>query len=151
MNLTELIRREPSPETVALWLEKVPYAAYLGMRAEFNGDILRFVLPPQDHLIGNFVLPAIHGGVVAAFMEQSAAFHLVARMDKPVIPKTVNFSTDYLRAVRKCDTFADCTVSRQGRYIANVSVIAWQESPDTPNATGRAHTMVPNLEDDGEE
>jgi acyl-coenzyme A thioesterase PaaI-like protein len=79
-------------------------------------------------------------------MEQAAAFHLVAKMDEPVLPKVINFSLDYLRPTRLRDTYAQCILTRQGRFIANVSVTAWQEHSDKPNAIARAHFLIPNTD-----
>ena len=146
MSLAELIKRAPDAATLALWLEKIPYAVYLGIRAEVkDGDIL-FILPGDQKLVGNPTLPAIHGGVVGAFMEQAAAFHLVARMTEPVLPKIINFSLDYLRPARLRDTYANCTLTRQGRQIANISVNAWQDSRAMPVAIARAHFLLPDTE-----
>ena len=144
MTLADVIQHEPSAETLQLWLKKVPYAAFLGIRAELrdNNEIL-FILPEDKKLIGNPSLPALHGGVVGAFMEQAAAFHLIARMEKPVLPRIINFSLDYLRPARLRDTYAQCNLTRQGRFIANVSIKAWQEQSDEPNAIARAHFLIP--------
>ena len=146
MSLSELLSSDPNAATLASWLKKIPYAKYLDIRAEVDGNKILFILPADDKLIGNPTLPAIHGGVVGAFMEQAAAFHLVARMDNPVLPRIINFSLDYLRPARLRDTFAQCTVTRQGRQIANVSICAWQEQADRPNATARAHFLLPELD-----
>jgi acyl-coenzyme A thioesterase PaaI-like protein len=143
MNLGELIQQEPNADTLRLWLQKVPYASYLGIKAEVHGNEILFVLPADEKLIGNPTLPAIHGGVVGAFMEQAAAFHLVAKMDDPRLPKIIDFSLDYLRPARLRDTYAQCTLTRQGRFIANVSIAAWQEQSDRPNAMARAHFLIP--------
>ena len=148
MSLAELILQEPNAETLRLWLKKVPYAVYLGIRAEVHGNEILFILPPDDKLIGNPVLPAVHGGVVGAFMEQAAAFHLLAKMENPVIPKVINFSLDYLRPTRLRETYAQCTLTRQGRYIANVSISAWQEQSDQPCAIARAHFLIPGVENE---
>jgi len=142
MSLVELIGRDPDAATLKLWLAKIPYAVYLGMEAELRDTNILFRLPPDEKLIGNASLPAIHGGVVGAFMELAGAIHLVAHMEKPVLPKIINFSLDYLRASRLQDTWARCEVIRQGRQIANVTVTAWQEDPTNPNATARAHFMI---------
>lgn len=150
MSLADDILREPNNETLQLWLKKIPYASFLGIRAEVSdGDIL-FTLPEDDKLVGNPSLPAIHGGVVGGFMEQAAAIHLIAKMDKPVVPKIINFSLDYLRASRKQETYALCTLTRQGRLVANVSITAWQEDREAPNATARAHFLIPETEKTGE-
>jgi len=86
MTLSDIIHHEPNANTLQRWLKKVPYAAYLGVKAEVNNDEILFILPKDRKLIGNPTLPAIHGGVVGAFMEQAAAFHLIAKMDNPVLP-----------------------------------------------------------------
>lgn len=146
MTLADVIQQEPNAENLQLWIKKVPYAAFLGIKAELREDKLLFVLPENEKLTGNPSLPAIHGGVVGAFMEQAAAFHLIAKMDKPVLPKIIDFSLDYLRPARIKDTYAQCLLTRQGRYIANISITAWQEQIEQPNAIARAHFLLPEPE-----
>ena len=146
MSLAELIKRAPDANTLALWLEKIPYAVFLGISAEVKDTDILFILPGDSKLVGNPTLPAIHGGVVGAFMEQAAALHLVARMMKPVLPKIINFSLDYLRPARLRDTYANCSLTRQGRQIANVSINAWQENSSMPVAIARAHFLLPESE-----
>lgn len=142
MSLTEVITREPSDETLQLWLKKVPYASFLGIRAELREDDILFRLPEDEKLIGNPSLPALHGGVVGAFMEQAASFHLIAKMQQPVLPKIIDFSLDYLRPARYRETLASCVLTRQGRFIANVAISAWQENEQQPIALARAHFLV---------
>lgn len=142
MTLADVIQQEPNAETLQIWLQKVPYAAFLGIKAEVKDNDILFILPGNDKLIGNPSLPALHGGVVGAFMEQAAAFHLIAKMNEPVLPKIIDFSLDYLRAARNRDTYAQCTLTRQGRFIANVSITAWQDDRDKPNAMARAHFLI---------
>lgn len=144
MTLSELLQHEPNADTLALWLQKVPFAAYLGIQAQVENNDILFILPANRKLIGNPTLPAIHGGVIGAFMEQAAGFHLLAKMDNPVLPKIINFSLDYLRPARPQDSFARCTLIRQGRQIANVSITAWQKHIDTPVAIARGHFLVPD-------
>ena len=143
MTLADVIDREPNAETLQLWLQKVPYAQFLGIGAQVSGEQIVFILPEDEKLIGNPSLPSLHGGVVGAFMEQAGAFHLIAKMDKPVLPKIIDFSLDYLRPARLRPTYADCELTRQGRFIANVSIRSWQESPDKPTALARAHFLIP--------
>lgn len=143
MTLGDLLQHEPSAETLQLWLKKIPYAVFLGIRAEVvDGEIL-FILPKNRKLIGNPLLPALHGGVIGAFMEQAGAFHLIAKMKQPMLPRIINFSLDYLRPARLRETYAQCTLTRQGRLIANVIVSAWQEQLEQPNAIARAHFLLP--------
>lgn len=144
MSLADVLDRNPDAETLALWLEKVPYAGFLGISAQVSGERILFVLPPSEKLIGNPSPPALHGGVVGAFMEQAGAFHLIAKMDKPVLPRIIDFSLDYLRPARLQETFAECTLIRQGRFIANVSICAWQDNSEKPIALARAHFLIPD-------
>ena len=44
----------------------VPYIRWLGIQFDRRGDELTAVLPFDEKLIGNPLLPAIHGGVTAA-------------------------------------------------------------------------------------
>ena len=73
MTLADIIQQAPSSETLQLWLRKVPYAAFLGIRAELREGEILFILPEDKRLVGNASLPALHGGVVGAFMEQAGA------------------------------------------------------------------------------
>ncbi len=45
ISLSELLQRKPDADTLTLWLEKIPYAVYLGIRAEIGGNDILFVLP----------------------------------------------------------------------------------------------------------
>jgi acyl-coenzyme A thioesterase PaaI-like protein len=143
VTLIDVIQQKPNVETLQLWLDKVPYAVFLGIKAELRDSEILFILPEDKKLTGNPSLPAIHGGVVGAFMEQAAAFHLISKMENPALPKIINFSLDYLRPARLRDTYAQCTLTRQGRYIANLSITSWQERFDQPNAIARAHFLLP--------
>ncbi len=120
-------------------IEAVPYASLLGMQVEQHGEEVLFTLPIGKDLIGNPVLPAIHGGVIAGFMEHAAVIHLMIFMKSAVFPKIIDFSIDYLRAGLNRDTYATCQVWRQGRRVGNVAITAWQTRSNEPIATARAH------------
>ncbi|MDH1010838.1 PaaI family thioesterase [Pseudomonas nicosulfuronedens] len=123
-------------------LEMIPYARLLGIRCLRLGDDAIFHLPANPDNIGNPTLPALHGGVIAGFMEQSALLHLLMFMGIPHMPKIIDFSIDYLRAGHFRDTYAQCQVWRQGRRVANVAITAWQTTRTEPIATARAHFKV---------
>lgn len=123
-------------------VERVPYAGFLGIRIESRGEELTFVLPKADSNVGNPTLPALHGGAVAGFMEQSALIFLLLAMGEPKLPKTIDFTIDYLRAGLFRDTFAECRVTRLGRRVGNVQIEAWQARRDEPIAIARAHFLL---------
>ena len=123
-------------------VELIPYARMLGIKCSRQGDEAVFHLPARKDNIGNPLLPALHGGVIAGFMEHSAMLHLLMFMDMPHIPKIIDFSIDYLRSGQFRDTYAQCQVCRQGRKVANVAITAWQTTRDEPIATARAHFKI---------
>jgi len=128
---------------VALLLALIPYAQLIGVECTRQGDEWLFCLPANKDNIGNPLLPAIHGGVIAGFMELCAAVHLLVATRVTGVPKIIDFSLDYLRAGQFRDTYAKCQVWRQGRRVANVAITAWQVSEAEPIATARAHFKIP--------
>ena len=57
-------------------VEGVPYIQFLGIRFDRRGDELTGVMPFDEKLIGNPILPALHGGATAAFLETTAVITL---------------------------------------------------------------------------
>lgn len=126
-------------------LQLIPYAGLIGIECSRDGDDLLFRLPASPENIGNPLLPAIHGGVIAGFMELSAALYLLIFSESATIPGIIDFSIDYLRAGLYRDTFARCQLWRQGRRVTNVAITAWQADPAEPIATARAHFKIKEL------
>jgi uncharacterized protein (TIGR00369 family) len=124
-------------------LALVPYAVFLGLRMDLR-DLAAPVLhlPFKPSLIGNAALPAIHGGVVASFMESAALMHLLLMLDERRVPKSIDFSIDYLRSAQAEDSFAACAVERLGRRVAQVQIRCWQSDAARPVALGRAHFLL---------
>jgi uncharacterized protein (TIGR00369 family) len=120
----------------------IPYGRFLGIDVELKGDELTLVLPFQDKLIGNAMLPALHGGAVSAFMEIAAVAQIAVVSRSRRMPKTIDIGIDYLRSGRPVATFARAHVAKLGRRIASVRVEAWQHERDEPIATLRGHFLV---------
>ena len=142
----------------------VPYLQWLGVRFDRRGDELTAVLPFDPKLIGNPMLPAIHGGVTAAFLEVTAIIELswssmwedleTGRIapdvaipgSLPRLPKTVDFTVDYLRSGLPRDAYARARVVRSGRRYASVQVEAWQDNRARPFAQATGHFVMPQGE-----
>lgn len=139
----EQLRQACARGDYTLLLASIPYAQLIGVECSGQGDELLFRLPANKDNIGNPLLPAIHGGVIAGFMELSAAVYLLITTGAPGVPKIIDFSLDYLRAGQFRDTYAKCQVWRQGRRVANVAITAWQDAEAEPIATARAHFKIP--------
>ena len=139
---------KPASDRLQQIVGSIPYAAFLGIRMELAGDEMTAILPYSDHLIGNPAVPALHGGVLGAFMEITALAQLAiihkAGMDGPPPrqPRPIGVTVEYLRSGRPIDTFARAQVKRLGRRIANVYVEAWQETRASPIAALHARFLL---------
>lgn len=122
--------------------EHIPYARLIGISCIPIGDNFIFKLPQKQDNLGNPTLPAIHGGVIGGFMETAGILHVMMNTGIEKVPKVVDFSIDYLRPGRDCDSFVRCEVIRQGRKIANALITAWQTRENEPIAIARAHFLL---------
>ena len=129
----------PDPDAL---LRAMPFAHFLGVRLDLAGDELTARLPFADPLIGNPMIPALHGGVIGAFMEITAMAQLALseKFDPP--PKPINVNIQYLRSGRPMETCARAVLNRVGRTVANVEVAAWQDHRHHPIATLQAHFLI---------
>jgi len=129
-----------APERAAALLDAWPYARFLGIRLE-PGDAGQpiAVLPFDPRLIGNPILPALHGGVVASFLELAALARLDAEGERA---RTIDITVDYLRPARPVTTYAEARILKLGRRAANLTVEAWQDDRATPVAALRGHFMI---------
>jgi acyl-coenzyme A thioesterase PaaI-like protein len=123
-------------------LQRIPYARFLGVRMELHGDEMTGILPYSERLIGNPSLPALHGGVIGAFMEMTALLQLSIIETLSRQPRPVDVSIDYLRSGRPLDTYARALIKKVGRRIANVQVEAWQEERAAPIASLHGHFLL---------
>lgn len=136
----------------------VPYAAYLGVQLRVHPAAdtgssevqAHFLLPFRDDLVGNPSPPAFHGGVIAGFMENAALLHiLLLTGEQQRIPKSIDFSIDYLHSAQTHDLLAQCTVERIGRRVAQVQIRCTHASADTVGrcvAVARAHFLLSDVE-----
>ena len=165
-----MTRRKPEPVQVIkqrrdaalnALIGGIPYAQFLGVRFDRRGDELTALLPFHDDLIGNPFLPALHGGVTSAFLEIAAIIELswsllwdemeqglldpaaVDQQHLPRLPKTIDFTVDYLRSGLPRDAYARARINRSGRRYASVQAEAWQDNRARPFAQATGHFMMP--------
>jgi acyl-coenzyme A thioesterase PaaI-like protein len=133
---------------------RVPYIDFLGVRFDRRGDELTALLPFQPMLIGNPAVPALHGGATSAFLEITAVIELSWSLlwdgvettgtpeALPKVPKTIDFTVDYLRSGLPRDVYARARVNRSGRRFASVHVEAWQDNKARPMAQATGHFLM---------
>ena len=163
-------RRAPEPveqvkqrrdRALAVLVEAVPYIGFLGVSFDRRGDELTGVLSYDPKLIGNPLLPALHGGAIASFLEVTAIMELSFNLlwddvesgriaadsltpeTLPRLPKTIDFTVDYLRSGLPRDAYARARVNRQGRRYASVHVEAWQDNRQRLFAQATGHFLMP--------
>ena len=149
----------------------IPYAGWLGISFDRRGDELTAVMAYAERNIGNPLLPALHGGAIAAFLETAAVVQLawarswedieggrgqsesappassmpVASAASPLrLPKTIDFTVDYLRSGLPRDAFARARIVSSGRRYASVQVEAWQDNRDRLFAQATGHFLMPS-------
>lgn len=132
-------KRRVDPAAIAAG---IPYARFLGVSTELCDGRLVGRLRFSERLIGNPVLPALHGGTVGALLELTAIFTVLWEVDLVGIPKTINMTIDYLRSARAEDVEARARVTKQGRRVVNVFVEAWQSDPSKPVASANCHFLI---------
>lgn len=124
-------------------LDAIPYARFLGVEIDRSGPELECVLPFRQEIIGNAQLPAVHGGVLGAFLELTALMRLIDESGTDRVPKPITFSVDYLRSAGPQTTRARAEIFKLGRRIANVRVVAWQDDPSKPVSAGNGKFLLP--------
>ena len=129
-------------DSLEAFLQRVPYVRFLGMQVELAGDEMTAVLPFAEHLVGNPMIPALHGGVIGAFMELTATAQLALSERRDRLPRPIGVTVEYLRPGRALATYARAEVKKVGRRIANVRVEAWQDARSAPIASLHAHFLV---------
>jgi len=131
--------------------EVIPYARWLGLAYEEQAGRLLGKLAYSDMIVGNPILPALHGGTLGALLESTAIFEVMWRQESLVLPKTINLTVDFLRSARPVDTWATATITKRGRRVVAVRAVAWQEDESRLVATANAHFLVMAQEKETEE
>jgi uncharacterized protein (TIGR00369 family) len=116
-----------------------PFARCLGIRL---GDGGTFVMPFSHRIIGNPVLPAIHGGMTGAFLETAAIVTVMRELGVTVPPKPIGLTINYLRSGRALDSLASASIVKQGRRVVAFEARAWQDDASKPIATAFGHFML---------
>ena len=129
-------------QTVNANIARVPFFRFLNFEVQSLDSLHATTEMTFDvRHIGNPIMDYYHGGIIASFMEATAA--IAVRPDFTETPaKPINLTVDYLRPGQKGPLFARANVTRKGKRIASVSVITWQTETDKPVAEGLYHFLL---------
>jgi uncharacterized protein (TIGR00369 family) len=116
-----------------------PFARCLGIRI---GEDDTLVMPFSPKIIGNPILPAIHGGLTGAFLETTAVVGVARELGVLAPPKPIGLTINYLRSGRALDSYAKVSIVKQGRRVVAFEGQAWQDDPTRPIASAFGHFML---------
>src|SRR5882724_2423340 len=137
-----------APEDPASPFAKSPFARCLGIRVGDDGTL---VIPFSPKIIGNPILPAIHGGMTAAFLETTAIVSVTRELGALALPKPICLTSNYLRSGRALGSYAKASIVKQGRRVVAFEAQPWQDDPSKPIATAFGHFMLRRTPDVDEE
>jgi uncharacterized protein (TIGR00369 family) len=140
--LLDLVQQARQSGDFSAFIAAIPYWRFMGLSARVEDGLLTGVLHYSDPLIGNPILPALHGGTIGALLETTAVLELFHQAETVVIPKTINLTVAYLRSGKPVDTFAKARITKQGRRIVSVQIEAWQDDRARPIASASANFLV---------
>ncbi len=126
-------------------LERIPYARHLGLEVQRGDAGVLVHLPCREALIGNFMLPALHGGVLGALIELTARVAAQSQDTETRCPRILDSHINYLRSAKARSTFARADIIRQGRRTSLVQVTCWQGEKSKPIASGQVQLLLPTM------
>jgi len=130
---------KPNPREL---IAAIPYCRHLGVSARLDGETLLLEMPFGTHLIGNPMIPALHGGVIGSLLETAAIAQVIYDTGPVKLPKPVDITVDYLRTGRAVTSYASARIAKQGRRVINVHAQMWQEDEQKPIAGLRGHFLL---------
>ena len=140
-HLSDYAERVPleAPEDPAGPFSGSPFSRCLGITVVEPGIV---TMPFSKKIIGNAYLPAIHGGLIGAFLETAAIYKMRQELEVTTLPKPIGLTINYLRSGRPVDTYASVSIVKQGRRIVAFEAKAWQDDPARPIASAFGHFML---------
>ena len=142
MEILARAAREGRKPDIGALVAAVPYCAHLGVIARHDGQRVLLEMPFGAQLIGNPVLPALHGGVIGSLLETAAIATIIWETGAAKLPKPVDITVDYLRSGRAVTSYAAARIAKQGRRVINVHAEMWQDDEAKPIAALRGHFLV---------
>ena len=124
-------------------IQSSPFSRFLGIEAQADERGVLAILPIRDELIGNVMLPAMHGGCVASFLEIACLLQLAYETGTNAPARAIDISVEYLRPARRATTYARARIRRLGKRVAVVHAEAWQHDEDKPVCLLQSHLRLP--------
>ncbi len=114
--------RPGAREQIIAWFEDgIPFNRFLGLKVdalESGYGVLR--APWREHLVGDTLRPAVHGGVLSALLDTAGGLVCFTMLEGPKdVVSTVDLRVDYLRpGPTGADIVCEARVIRMGNRVA---------------------------------
>ena len=131
------ILEEPEDQTGPF--SNSPFARFLGICVSEEGTLM---MPFSPQIIGNPMLPAIHGGITGALLETTAIVRATRDLGLLASPKPIGLTFNYLRPGRALDCYATASIVKQGLRIVAFEAQAWQGDRAKPIASAFGYFML---------
>ena len=118
----------------------VPLHKFLGVTLEEIEDEFAIIkVPFKPELLGNPMIPALHGGIISTAMDAVGGIAGMTTLETPNDKiSTIDIRIDYLRPGKAENLLAEGKVTRSGNRIVVTHMIAYNEGRrDTPIAGGK--------------
>lgn len=124
MNKPLLNEKMPPTECLS---DKPPYERFLGIDVDESGGAPVYRMSFREQHVGNPLIKAFHGGILASFAEVVAAKHLQATGVIADPPECTSMTSDYLRPAFAGTLRAEPQTVRAGKRFVTVAVDVFLE------------------------
>ena len=125
---------------IQLMEEMIPFNRFLGLKVmHVERGLVRIQVPFRDELVGDFMRPALHGGVISTVIDVAGGFAVWTHLDNERgRVSTIDLRVDYLRPGRLTTLLAEARVVRAGNRVGVVDVRVFHpDAEDVTIATGK--------------
>ncbi len=125
---------------VQLMEEMIPFNRFLGLKVmHVERGFVRIQIPFRDELVGDFMRPALHGGVISTVIDVAGGFAVWTHLENERgRVSTIDLRVDYLRPGRLTTILAEARVVRAGNRVGVVDVRVFHpDAEDVTIATGK--------------
>lgn len=141
----------PGDRLRTIFEQSIPFNRFLGLRClEIHPGRVRVELPFRPELIGNPLIPALHGGAISAMLDTTGGLAVWSEARPGDGVSTIDIRVDYLRPGREERLIGAASVVRLGNRVGVAELRAFHPgAEDRPVAAGMGVYSVKR--DDGED
>lgn len=129
--------------------ETIPFNKVLGLRIGHirRGDV-SLLMPFKPELIGNPMVPALHGGALSAMADAAGGAAVFSALPLGDTVSTIDLRIDYLRPAAPVDSVAEARIVRMGGRVGVARIGIWQaravenESPEARTGDEPGRVLV---------